>query len=290
MTDHDSRLTLYRASAELTHEGRTLVGIAMPFEEVARVSDYGGPSYLEMHHRSSFDVTLRNNPEPRPFYMNHGHVYGDSPIGVAHFTRSDSEKSLLFRAFLAQNVRAADEALELTKAGATRAVSAGYQPLQTRRQRMAQGEVRVRMENILKELSLTATGMGQFPGAKVLAVRAADQLAADVTFAEMTDAVHDAIEKKLFGADGAPDGVYVALPAITDSWAVYSVEGGALDKPELNDYWRFDYVVGADGAVTVSDNPVRVEQIWTPVAGEMMRAQETPSRTRRSRVPPPLAY
>lgn len=278
---------LYRSTGEISHEGRTLVGVALPLEEVARVSDFGGPSYLEKHHRSSFDVTLQQNPEPRPFFMNHGHVYGDSPIGVAHFVRSDSEKSLLYRAYVART-QAGDEALELTKAGATTSNSVGYQPLQTRRERSAQGLVRVRMENKLTELSLAPTGMGQFPGSKVLAIRA-DQLGADVTFADQTDAVSDAIEKKLFGADGAPDGVYVYLPAITDAWAVYSVEGGALDKPELNDYWRFDYVIGADGAVTVSDAPARVEQVWQPVAGELARSAGAGKR-KRSQVPPPLAY
>lgn len=269
---------LHRALSEpLGVDGRTLIGVAIPWEKATLVSDYGGPKYLEDFAARSADKTLRQNPEPRPVFFNHGHARGDAPIGVVHYSTSPS--SLLFRAHVSKT-RAGDEALELARDGAASDVSAGFFPVNTTRIRTAAGTVHRRTEINLQEMSLASTGFGQIPGAKVLAIRAD----ASQTFGDIQDAVTDAIEHKLFGADGAPDGVYVYLPGIGEGWAVYAVEGGALDKPELNDTWRVDYVVGADGTVTVSDTPVRVSEQWIAVEAAVQRSGLTPRLDRQLRL------
>lgn len=253
MTDR----TLFR-TAEAGVEGRSLIGMAIPWERASLVSDFGGPKYLEDFARTSADKTLAQNPEPRPLFYAHGfQLRGDRPIGIVHYQVEPA--GLAFHSYVSRT-REGDEALELARDGAARDVSVGYDPINSTRLRTAEGTVHRRTEIRLKELSLAPTGFGQIDGAKVLAIRTD----ASPTFGDIQDAVSDAIEQKLFGADGATDGVYLYLPAIGDGWAVYCVEGGALDKPELNDTWRVSYVVGNDGAVTVSD-PERVSQEWVAV-------------------------
>lgn len=252
MSDTDG--LFFRSASEVHSEGRTLVGIAFPWEVAALVSDYGGPKYLEDFARSSADETLRRNPEPRPLFANHGHVYGDVPIGVASFMRG--EQGLMYRSFLSRT-QAADEALELAKDGALTDVSVGYNVPKgkTKFLRTTEGVVSRRMEIMLAEMSLAPTGMGQH-GGRVLAIRS------DVTFSEVQDAVGDAIEKTLYGADGPPDDVYVWLKDITDTYAVYQIEGGELDEARTG-YWSVDYERAADGTVSLGE-PVHGDYTFSP--------------------------
>lgn len=188
--------TLYRAAQDVHVEGRELLGRAIPWETPARVRDIVprvGPWYLEDFARSSADVSLRQNPEPRPLFNNHGHVYGDMPIGVVHYTRG--EQGLMFRAFVSKT-RAGDEALELVRDGAATDVSPGFRPIKSTQVRSASGEpVTRRTEIALRELSLAPTGYGQFPGAKVLAMRSA--MDADDDPAQLMAAVDAAIDAAL---------------------------------------------------------------------------------------------
>lgn len=167
-----SDVTLFRAAQDVTVEGRELLGRAIPWEKPARVRDIVprvGPWYLEDFARSSADVSLRQKPEPRALFNNHGHVYGDMPIGVVNYVRS--ENGLMFRAFVSRT-RAGDEALELVRDGAATDVSPGFRPIKSVKMRSANGETLIRRTEIeLRELSLAATGFGQMPGAKVLAMR-----------------------------------------------------------------------------------------------------------------------
>lgn len=168
---------LHRSSGEISTEGRTLIGVAVPWNVPTWVRDPGKPRYLESFAPRSFDVTLRQNPEPRPLFLTHGHFRGESPIGTVEFTRHES--ALLFRAHVSKTA-AGDEALELVNDGAMRSVSVGVKPLQERKERHPLGTVTVRTEVIAKELSLAATGFGQYEDARVLAVRAEPTTAAEM--------------------------------------------------------------------------------------------------------------
>lgn len=252
--------TLFRATTELEVKGRTLEGLAIPWDTWAVVQDLRGPSYPEAHARSNFDEALRRDPGPRPLYSTHEYAFDPTaePIGVVQFERASA--ALMFRAFLSKT-RKADEQRELIVDGAKRAVSVGFRPLKSKPVQRPEGMGKLRVESMLRELSVAPTGFGQYPAAQIMAMRAGG----DATFGDIADAVGDAVELRLFGADGPPDGVYVYQPAIGDGWVLYCVEGGPLDKPELNDTWRFDYVIAADGVVTLSENATRVEQQWVPI-------------------------
>ena len=269
---------LWRSSFELHAEGRTLIGEALPWEKPTKVRDLTGPSYLEAFRRTAADKTLTEHPGGFPLFRTHEYVFNPTaePLGIAQFERS--EHSLVYRAYMSKT-RKADEALALVNDGALRDVSVGFEPLQTQKIRTAQGLVHVRSEIALIELSLAPTGFGQYPEGKVLAVRAMDGQA---TFGDITSAVSDAIQEALFGSDKAPDGVYLYVCAIGDGWAVYEVEGSTEeDRPQVNDTWRVDYVVGVDGTVTVSD-PTRVEQQWVPVESSTRSATPRLDRWRRT--------
>jgi HK97 family phage prohead protease len=208
---------LYRASAELHAEsGRTLVGVAMPWNTPALVSDPGTAPYFEAFSRSAFDRSLQQNPGPRPLFDTHEYMLPAvrradpkaDPIGVAHFERSES--GLVFRAVLSQTHKA-DEQLALVNDGAKRSVSVGFRALRSRNQRVGNKFVTMRTEVALRELSLAPTGMGVYEGAKVLAVRASrsrlDELRALLATMDAQARRADRITERLTDYDAMTDGL-----------------------------------------------------------------------------------
>lgn len=158
--------TLWRATFEIGDAvGRTLEGLAVPWDRPTRVRDMTGPAYLEAFAPGSADVTIRQHPS---FPVFKRHNYAQDPIGVVTFQRS--HEGLIFTAALSKT-NAADEALELVNDGAMRSVSVGFRPVQHIKRAMADGEVTVRTEVALKELSLAPTGFGQYQEALVSSVR-----------------------------------------------------------------------------------------------------------------------
>jgi HK97 family phage prohead protease len=90
----------------------------------------------------------------------------------------------------------------------------------------------------------------------------------DVTFADITEAVEDAIET-LIGVDDVTSDVWVA--DITSSWAVFSVWGALEDK--WPDYWKVTYTIDTDENVTLG-TPEAVEQTYVPKATPPARSAE----------------
>ena len=165
-----TRPKLYRASMEFTTEGRTLIGVAVPFEKAAKVRDPGeGAPYHEAFASTAFDVSLRQNPEPRPHYRMHDYVYDPiaDPIGVANFTKSS--EALLFRAFVLAHARATKRSS--LSGMAMSSTSIGFEPIRSRQTVMGADVVTLRTEARLVELSVAPTGRGQYPQSKTLAVR-----------------------------------------------------------------------------------------------------------------------
>lgn len=250
---------LYRSTLEIrATEGRTLSGIAVPWDRPTMVRDLTGPPYPEAFAPTSADVSIRQRGT-FPMFRQHDWRDGAMPVGSVIFSRS--AEALVFEA-LASKTRDGDEALELVNDGAMRSVSVGFKPIKTTMRQWALGKGQYRTEVQLRELSLAPTGFGQYAEAGVLAVR--DSLGADVTFDAQADAVGDAIEKSLNGIDGTEDGPQVELVDITDSWAVYSIEGGPLDEPNVKrSLFRVDYTTNADGTVSLSV-PTAVQVAYEP--------------------------
>lgn len=158
-------------SAPVTAEGRTLVGLAMPWEKPTMVRDQTGPAYLEEFTRSSFNRTLDHHREPFPMFVDHRRGAMTDPIGVVMFERSS--EGLIYQAPLSRT-RASDEYLTLVNDGAMTDVSVGAVGMRHKIRMTPDGRVVSRTEAALRELSLAATGYGQYPESKVLAVRAID--------------------------------------------------------------------------------------------------------------------
>ena len=94
--------------------GRTVHGILVPYNTVARVSD-GGPAYEEMFVPGAFqrDIEARNGDfRGVKFLYQHNH---DEPIGRAVELREDA--SGLFGAFRVAKTARGDEGLELLREG-----------------------------------------------------------------------------------------------------------------------------------------------------------------------------
>jgi phage head maturation protease len=160
----------YRAAAESAVEGRTISGIAVPWESPALVRDPGRGARWEDFDRASFDRTIQlRGEEPWPLFSFHNHIRGQSAIGTAHL-RAAAEGAVFEAVF--SKTRAADEELELVKDGAHRDVSIGFREMRATKYHGAQGMVTRVLEAAMKELSTVPTGFGQIPGAKTLAVRA----------------------------------------------------------------------------------------------------------------------
>lgn len=159
---------LTRAVVEVAVAGRTLSGLAVPWDRAARVVDPGARPYLEAFAPSSCEVSLRQATGPYPLYALHGWKRNELPIGATTFERS--LYGLAFSSYLS-DTRAADEAIHLYNDGVLGGVSLGFQPIRDRPQRTAEGTVTVRTEVRLKELSLCPQHLSQYPDAKVLSVR-----------------------------------------------------------------------------------------------------------------------
>lgn len=163
-----SNETLYRALDIGEAAGRTLSGLAMPWDRATRVRDLTGPAYMEAFSPGSTDVSIRQHPS-FPVFVRHD--YGQDPLGVVTFRRSDEEGGLMYEAPLSKTSRA-DEMLELVNDGAMRSVSIGFKPLQAVRKTLGRATVdQYRTEVALRELSLAPTGWGQYAEAGVMAVR-----------------------------------------------------------------------------------------------------------------------
>ncbi len=247
---------LYRAAFEmLPAEGRTLLGLAVPWDRPAKVRDLTGPAYLEAFSPDSCDASMRQR-ETYPLFVRHD--YTEDPLGPVTFTRS--REGLLFRAPLSATKRA-DECLELVNDGAMRGTSVGFVPVAAVLKRMVGSSeaVKYRTGVNLREMSLTPTGFGQYADAGVTAVRSTSG-----SFDDVEDAVEDAITQKLYGAAGPPETVYLCVVDIGPGWAVYKVEGGALDLAVVGaQFQRVEYTVAEDGSVTLGE-PENVVKAWAP--------------------------
>ena len=148
--------------------GRTVHGILVPYNTVARVSD-GGPVYEEMFAAGAFerDIVARNGDyRGVKFLYQHQH---NEPIGRAVELRDDAAG--LFGAFRVAKVAKGDEVLELLREGVLDSFSIGFRPIDPAPgDPIKMGEPVVRTKAGLRETSVVT--FPAYAGALVAGVRA----------------------------------------------------------------------------------------------------------------------
>ena len=156
----------YRASSpdlEVRTDARTVVGIAVPFGEVAHVRNNSGGEYRERFVKGAFRKTIEQRGAKRVKFLAM-HDYQRLPLGRADVLREDENG--LYAEFRVSKTTAGDEVLELIKDGALDALSVGFAPVSSRNGKDGALE---RSEVALKEVS--AVSSGAYPGATIVAVR-----------------------------------------------------------------------------------------------------------------------
>lgn len=149
------------ADLQVRNDGRTVFGLAVPFNQATEVNDGWGP-YLEEFKRGAFTKTIHSGVERVKFLSFHDKR--SMPLGRASLLREDAAG--LYGEFLISKTRAGDEAIELIRDGALDGFSVGFVPVKDRE--LKRGHVE-RLEVKLNEVS--AVTFGAYPGALMAGVR-----------------------------------------------------------------------------------------------------------------------
>lgn len=162
--------TLSRAyAADLTIDGRTIVGLAVPFNRVATVSDDGRTTYKESFERGAFARTIAHRADKIRAHAQH--KTERLPIGKAtHLQETD--------AGLESHLRVSDtsdgnDVLALVRDGVMTGLSIGFRGVQ---HSMRSG-VKVRTEVALSEISVVADPA--YADAQIQGIRAMHDLDID---------------------------------------------------------------------------------------------------------------
>lgn len=156
--------TIYRATPsdlEIRSDGRTVVGISVPFDQPAVIESPMG-KFRETFERGSFTETIKA-PQKVKFLAQHQRE--TLPLGRAIVLREDAQG--LYSEFRVSKTVAGDEALELIRDGALDALSVGFQPVKDRWSRDRTSVVR----ESVRLLEVSAVSWPAFSGAQILAVR-----------------------------------------------------------------------------------------------------------------------
>lgn len=156
---------LHRASPadlEIRGDGRTVAGIAVPFDTPTDIHAPDG-RYVETFVHGSFTRTIAERGDRVKFIANHN--ARSLPLGRATLLRED--RAGLYAEFKVSQTGHGDEALTLIRDGALDAFSIGFEPVLDR---WNPGRTEVqRREVALFEVS--AVAFGAYPDARILAVR-----------------------------------------------------------------------------------------------------------------------
>lgn len=130
-------------------EGRTIVGLAVPFDTLVEINDSTG-SYSERFVRGSFARTIsERGPEKVKLLSQHRHL--DQPLGRAVLFREDAAG--LYGEFRVSKTDRGDEALELVRDGTLDSFSIGFDVI---RDDWTDRTVRTVLEARLFEVSLVS--------------------------------------------------------------------------------------------------------------------------------------
>ncbi len=158
---------LFRNSTIGAVEGRTIHGIAVPYEQVTAISerDERGQvvEYREKFSYGSFARSIRERGHKVRLLI--GHETRKLPVGQASELRE--ERDGLHAAFLVADTTDGNDLLTLVRDGVVDSFSIGFTPIRDQ----WNGDVRVHLEAGLREVS--AVNWPAYPGAAIAGVRSA---------------------------------------------------------------------------------------------------------------------
>lgn len=131
---HAMATTLVVRHEDDEDDGRTLVGLAVPFGDELDVSDFWD-DYTEVFRRGAFAKTIREASRPVPLLVSHEHR--TLPIGAA--TKLVETNDGLAAEFHLSRTARADEVLALVTDGALSGLSIGFEPV---KQNVTKGSAR----------------------------------------------------------------------------------------------------------------------------------------------------
>lgn len=192
MTDTLSRAYAVDMEVRSDGSGRTVHGIVVPFDMVARVSDGGAP-YDEAFQRGAFAKTIAEGGSRVKLLSQHN--ARTNPLGRATMLREDATG--LYGEFRVSKTAAGDEALELLRDGSLDSFSVGFRPIKHENR----NRVTWRTEVGLRETSLVT--FPAYDGALVGGVRSLLGLT-DEDIAELARMLAEHTELRSTTPDGEP--------------------------------------------------------------------------------------
>ena len=166
----DSQTTLTRGYAtDLTIDGRTIVGLAVPFNRVATVSDDGRTSYKESFAPGSFTRTLAHRGDKVRIFSQH--KTERLPIGKA--SKLEETGPGLEAHLRVSDTSDGNDVLTLVRDGVLTGLSVGFRGLKHE----LRNNVRVRTEVTLSEISIVTDPA--YPDAQISGIRAMHDLDLD---------------------------------------------------------------------------------------------------------------
>ena len=180
---------------EIRGDGRTIVGLAVPFDTPTSIVDHQG-AYHESFRFGAFTKTLAERGVGKvKLYVNHGHIQRELPIGRATMLREDSAG--LVGEWRVSNVPEGDRALELVRDGVLDSLSVGVRDVAgatvwsgAKSSTSPMGTAAERTQVRLEEVSLVAHPA--FDTATISAVR--DTITATIDMAGEMAEPHDETE------------------------------------------------------------------------------------------------
>jgi HK97 family phage prohead protease len=157
-------LRAFQTDFEVRADGRTIFGLAVPYNEAADIRERNGTRFMETFRRGAFSRTITERASKVKLLLNHNRQA--LPVGRAETLREDPQG--LYAEFRVSKTEAGDEALTLAADGTLDAFSIGFEPV---RDQWSKDRRSVeRLEAKLMEVSLVA--FPAYQGALVGGVRA----------------------------------------------------------------------------------------------------------------------
>jgi HK97 family phage prohead protease len=151
---------------EIRGDGRTVYGLAVPFDSPTPIRDRSG-TYDEVFRMGAFADTIRERGDRVKFLANHDRQ--TMPLGKAIMLREDPAG--LIGEFRVSATPAGDAALELIRDGVLDALSIGFAPIQSLGR---EGRDPVVERTAVKLMEVSAVAFPAYEGAMIAGVRSED--------------------------------------------------------------------------------------------------------------------
>jgi HK97 family phage prohead protease len=151
---------------EIRGDGRTVYGLAVPFDSPTPIRDRSG-TYDEVFRMGAFADTIRERGDRVKFLANHDRQ--TMPLGKAIMLREDPAG--LIGEFRVSATPAGDAALELIRDGVLDALSIGFAPIQSVGR---EGRDPVVERTAVKLMEVSAVAFPAYEGALIAGVRSED--------------------------------------------------------------------------------------------------------------------